>query len=154
MRPKNKKHIFITHRQQKIPRTKPQKRKNKQQQHKHYLLLLFLSHSRPLYSSHTTHHPTNNTQPHATHAKRPQPARSCSYKRGDSIEQQPCVAPDTQQHAKQQNKPKHKHTHPCFTDPPHAHKTTCDTCFHLKTKTLPSHAKPTRDNKNLPPPGA
>jgi len=48
------------------------------------LLLLFISHSRPLYSSHTTHHPTHNTQPHAAHINRPQPAkRSCLKFRGD-----------------------------------------------------------------------
>ena len=78
MRPKTKKHThFITHRQQKIPRTKPQKRKNKQQP----FIVVFLSHSRPLYSSHTTHHPTHNTH-----------QGILLYQRGDFIEQQPCCS--------------------------------------------------------------
>ena len=53
-------------------------------------IVVFLSHSRPLYSSHTTHHPNKQ---HPTKKVLP-------IQRGDSIEQQPCVAPDTQQHAK------------------------------------------------------
>ena len=133
MRPKNKKHKLFTHRQQKIPRTKPQKRKNKQQP----LNCCFLSHSRPLYSSHTTHHP-NKQHPPKMKPKKGTTKQILPIQRGDSIEQQPCVAPDTQQHAKQQNKPskpEHKHTHPCFTDPPHT-RNACGTCFHLQTKKL------------------
>ena len=94
MRPQTK-NTNITHRQQKIPRTKTTKKKNKQQQTLLPLPLL-LSHSRPLYSSHTTHHPTNNTQPDETQ-KRVPPSRSCLHK--GVIYRTTSVALDTQQHA-------------------------------------------------------
>ena len=66
---KQKTQNIITHRQQKIPRTKTTKKKNKQQQ----LLLPLLSHSRPLYSSHTTHHPHKQ---HPTNYGPKQPGRN------------------------------------------------------------------------------
>jgi len=73
VRPQNKKHkTFFTHRQQKIPRTKPQKRKNKQQQNNHYLLLFFyrIRVHYTVLTQHTTPHTTptpDATQKHIGH---------------------------------------------------------------------------------------
>ena len=157
--------IIFTHRQQKIPRTKPQKRKNKQQPLNCCFFIAFAS---TIQFSHNT--PPQQTTPNhmrPTFKGRNQ-QKGLAHQRGDSLEQQPCVAPDTQQHAKQQNKPKHKHTllkpsnqqgrktAKAFASStpttPHAHKTTCGTCFHLKIKTC-HHQAPNQHRamtKNLP----
>ena len=111
MRPKNKKHKHFSRTDNKKYQEQNHKKEKTNNNNTNTIYCCYFYRIRVHYTvltQHTT--PTNNTQPHATHVQRPQPARSCSYKRGDSIEQQPCVAPDTQQHAKQQNKPKHKHT--------------------------------------------
>ena len=136
MRPKNKKHNIFTHRQQKIPRTKPQKRKNKQQQNKHYLLLFFIAFASTIQFSH-------NTPPHKQH-----PPRDLALSKGWFYRTTIRVAPDTQQHATKQNKPskpEHKHTHPCFTDPP-TRTTMRIAVSHLKTKTC-HHFAPKPDTK-------
>ena len=107
MRPKNKKHIFITHRQQKIPRTKPQKRKNKQQQQNKHYSLLFFYRIRVHYTV-LTQHTTPQTTPNHTRPKTngPQPAKGPAYLRGDSIEQQ-SVLPQTP-NSMPQNKTNHQ----------------------------------------------
>ena len=105
--PKKQKNTHIFHAQT-TKNTKNKTTKKKKQTTTTQLSLLFLSHSRPLYSSHTTHHPTHNTQQKALPT------------RGD-LQNNTRAALDTQQHATKQNKPskpEHKHTHPCFTDPP------------------------------------
>ena len=67
MRPKTKTQTFFTHRQQKIPRTKPQKRKNKQQQqnkHHHRCFFYRIRVHYTVLTQHTTPHTTpNQTQP-------------------------------------------------------------------------------------------
>ena len=152
---KQKTQTFFTHRQQKIPRTKPQKRKNKQQP----FIVVFLSHSRPLYSSHTTHHPTHNTQQKALPT------------RGD-LQNNTRAALDTQQHAtnktNHQTKPEHKHT--CYSAktfttnkaerPQKILVSSTPKTTHMKyvrylsspeNKNLPPHAKPTCGDKKLSP---
>jgi len=63
MRPKNKKtQTFFTHRQQKIPRTKPQKRKNKQQQQNKHHYYCFFYRIRVHYTV-LTQHTTPQTTP-------------------------------------------------------------------------------------------
>ena len=133
MRPKTKNtNIFFTHRQQKIPRTKPQKRKNKQQQqNKHHYCCFFIAFASTIQFSH-------NTPPQQTTPTNQQPGILPT--RGD-LQNNTRAALDTQQHATKQNKPsqtKHKHTHPCFTDPP--------TRAYNHVRYLSSPA-----NKNLPP---
>ena len=90
MRPKKQKtQTFFTHRQQKIPRTKPQKRKNKQQP----FIVVFLSHSRPLYSSHTTHHPHKQHPTTCDPRSKAATSKKVLLKfRGDSIEQHSCCS--------------------------------------------------------------
>ena len=102
--------------------------------------LLFLSHSRPLYSSHTTHHPTHNTQQKALPT------------RGDSIEQHSCCSRHpTACHTTKQTQTQ-THLLLCKTlynqqglkdrkkflfhqlPKPHT-RNACGTCLHLKTKT-------------------
>ena len=141
MRLKNKKHKhFITHRQQKIPRTKPQKRKNKQQP----FIVVFLSHSRPLYSSHTTHHPTHNTQQKALPT------------RGD-LQNNTRAALDTQQHATKQNKPSQtKHKHTCYSAKPLQPVNQLKKPRFVSSTPKTTHMKYVRylsspENKNLPP---
>ena len=64
--------------------TKNKTTKKKKQTTTTQLSLLFLSHSRPLYSSHTTHHPTHNTH---------QPTvRDPASIQGWSIEQHSCCS--------------------------------------------------------------
>ena len=63
MRLKTKNTIFHA---QTTKNTKNKTTKKKKQTTTTQLSLLFLSHSRPLYSSHTTHHPTHNTHTDAT----------------------------------------------------------------------------------------
>ena len=108
---KQKTHTFFTHRQQKIPRTKPQKRKNKQQQHNYRCYFYRIRVHYTVLTQHTTPHTTPTNQ-----------QSGILPTRGD-LQNNTRAALDTQQHATKQNKPsqtKHKHTHPCFTDPkPH-----------------------------------
>ena len=92
MRPKKQKTQFFTHRQQKIPRTKPQKRKNKQQQNNHccffiaFASTIQFSHNTPPHKQHpTTCDPKQNSW--ATTSK-----KVLLTKRGDFIEQQPCCS--------------------------------------------------------------
>ena len=60
MRLKNKKHNIFTHRQQKIPRTKPQKRKNKQQQNNHCCFFYRIRVHYTVLTQHTTPQTTPN----------------------------------------------------------------------------------------------
>ena len=150
--PKNKKHTIFHAQTTKNTKNKTTKKKKQTTTIK---LLLFLSHSRPLYSSHTTHHPTNNTQPN----------RSC-FIRGDSLEQQPCCSrhPTACQTTKQTKTQTHfaqtlttnKAERPqkilaSSTPKPHT-RSACGTCLHLQTKNLPppgTNQHPTRrQNKN------
>ena len=80
MRPKTKNTLFFTHRQQKIPRTKPQKRKNKQQQNNH--CCFFIAFASTIQFSH-------NTPPHTTPTNQ---QLGILPTRGDFIEQQPCCS--------------------------------------------------------------
>ena len=109
---KQKTQTFFTHRQQKIPRTKPQKRKNKQQQHNYRCYFYRIRVHYTVLTQHTTPHTTPNNQQSGI----------LLQSRGD-LQNNTRAALDTQQHATKQNKPsqtEHKHTHPCFTDPkPH-----------------------------------
>ena len=100
MRPKNKKHKHFSRTDNKKYQEQNHKKEKTNNNHS---LLLFLSHSRPLYSSHTTHHPTHNTQQKALPT------------RGD-LQNNTRAALDTQQHATKQNKPEHKHT--CYSAKP------------------------------------
>ena len=108
------------------------------------LSLLFLSHSRPLYSSHTTHHPTHNTH-----------QGILLYQRGDSIEQHSCCSRHpTACHTTKQTIKNQTQTHLLlcknlynqqglkdrkkflFHQLPKPHtRSMCGTCLHLKTKT-------------------
>ena len=111
------------------------------------LLLLFISHSRPLYSSHTTHHPTHNTH------------QKVLITRGDSLEQQYlcCSRHPTACHKTKQTIKQSLNTNTLILVsliPPHAHTTTCGTCFHPKTKNLATTRRPNQtpnNDKNLPP---
>ena len=58
MRPKNKKHNFSRTDNKKY---QEQNHKKEKTNNNKTIIVAFLSHSRPLYSSHTTHHPTHNT---------------------------------------------------------------------------------------------
>ena len=78
MRPKTKKHKHFSRTDNKKYQEQNHKKEKTNNNHS---LLLFLSHSRPLYSSHTTHHPTHNTH-----------QGILLYQRGDFIEQQPCCS--------------------------------------------------------------
>ena len=87
--PKKQKTQFFTHRQQKIPRTKPQKRKNKQQP---FIVAFFIAFASTIQFSH-------NTPPHTQHPTTCDPkTRATTSKkvllkfRGDFIEQQPCCS--------------------------------------------------------------
>ena len=86
---KQKTQTFFTHRQQKIPRTKPQKRKNKQQP---LIVAFFIAFASTIQFSH-------NTPPHTQHPTTCDPkTRATTSKkvllkfRGDFIEQQPCCS--------------------------------------------------------------
>ena len=148
MRPKTKNTIFHA---QTTKNTKNKTTKKKKQTTTTQLSLLFLSHSRPLYSSHTTHHPTHNTQPHATHVQRPQPAkRSCLIKgwfyRTTTLccPRHPTACQTTKQTKTQ--------THSSLLHwSPHT-RNACGTCFHLQTKTLspPDANQHPAMTKNLP----
>ena len=103
--PKKQKNTHIFHAQT-TKNTKNKTTKKKKQTTTTQLSLLFLSHSRPLYSSHTTHHPTHNTQ------------QKVLPTRGD-LQNNTRAALDTPQHATQQNKPsKTKHKHTCYSAKP------------------------------------
>ena len=154
MRPKTKNTIF--HAQTtKNTKNKTTKKKKQTTTTQTLFIVVFLSHSRPLYSSHTTHHPTNNTQPHATHVKRPQPARY-HFTRGDLLEQQPCCPRHPT--ACQKNKTNHQNQNTntlilASLIPPH---TKCVRDFvHLKNRCCPySKTLHTQTaTKNVPPPG-
>ena len=60
---KQKTQTFFTHRQQKIPRTKPQKRKNKQQQHNYRCYFYRIRVHYTVLTQHTTPHTTPNKRP-------------------------------------------------------------------------------------------
>ena len=99
MRPKKQKtQTFFTHRQQKIPRTKPQKRKNKQQQHNYRCYFYRIRVHYTVLTQHTTPHTTPTNQQSGI----------LLQSRGD-LQNNTRAALDTQQHATKQNKPEHKH---------------------------------------------
>ena len=132
MRPKNKKHNFSRTDNKKY---QEQNHKKEKTNNNTIIVAIFIAFASTIQFSHNT--PPHTQHPHRCNPKthRPQPARYY-FTRGD-LQNNTRAALDTQQHATKQNKPEHKHTHPCFTDPkPHAHTTTCGTCLHLKTKTL------------------
>ena len=79
MRLKNKKHKHFSRTDNK--KYQEQNHKKEKTNNNKTIIVAFLSHSRPLYSSHTTHHPTHNTH-----------QGILLYQRGDSIEQQPCCS--------------------------------------------------------------
>ena len=79
---KQKTQTFFTHRQQKIPRTKPQKRKNKQQQHNYRCYFYRIRVHYTVLTQHTTPHTTPNNQQSGI----------LLQSRGDFIEQQPCCS--------------------------------------------------------------
>ena len=83
MRLKNKKHKHFSRTDNKKYQEQNHKKEKTNNNNKtNIIIVAFLSHSRPLYSSHTTHHPTHNTQPDTTQTHGPQPARYY-FTRGD-----------------------------------------------------------------------
>ena len=129
MRLKNKKHKHFSRTDNKKYQEQNHK-KEKTNNNNNNCYCHFLSHSRPLYSSHTTHHPTNNTQPHAAQNQWATTSKMLLHQRGDSIEQQSCCSRHPT--ACHKNKTNHQNQNTntlaetpkkleaplCFTDPP------------------------------------
>ena len=134
--PKNKKHNFSRTDNKKY---QEQNHKKEKTNNNTIIVAIFIAFASTIQFSHNT--PPHTQHPHRCNPKthRPQPARYY-FTRGD-LQNNTRAALDTQQHAKKQNKPEHKHTHPCFTDPP------TRAYNHVRYLSSP-------ENKNLPPPGA
>jgi len=156
VRPQNKKHKTFHAQTTKNTKNKTTKKEKQTTTKQSLFIVAFLSHSRPLYSSHTTHHPTNNTQPDTTHVKRPQPAkRSCFIKKGviHRTTNLCCPRHPTACHKTKQTKTQ---THLPKTLQPIRLKDRKKPLFHQLPKPHTQHMKCVRhlsspENKNLPP---
>ena len=152
MRPKNKKHNFSRTDNKKY---QEQNHKKEKTNNNTIIVAIFIAFASTIQFSHNT--PPHTQHPHRCNPKthRPQPARYY-FTRGD-LQNNTRAALDTQQHATKQNKPEHKHTHPCFTDPPtraYNHVRYLSSPENKNSVTTSRPNQTPNNDKNLPPPGA
>ena len=120
MRPKNKKHKHFSRTDNKKYQEQNHKKEKTNNNNKTNIIIVafFIAFASTIQFSHNTPPHTHNTHTDATQKHIGHNQQDLAWSKGWSYRTTNRVAPDTQQHATKQNKPEHKHTHPCFTDPP------------------------------------